>query len=171
MRQAGNYSGAYVVDLTTGATLFSHDADTPRLPASVEKLYTTTTALTRFGADAHLSTTVLGVGQQAARTFDGTLYLRGGGDPTFGSAGYDRDTTGPGRRCSSLVANLISATGIRALRGNDRRRRDDTSTPIAARRPPATGRRSRWRASSAALAYNRGWADANGIVLFAHPAL
>src|SRR5436305_12320081 len=49
MRQAGPFSGAYVVDLTANHTLYSRNAATGRLPASVEKLYTTTAALQRFG--------------------------------------------------------------------------------------------------------------------------
>ena len=38
MRAVGRYSGAYVVDLTTGQVLYSNHANGPRLPASVEKL-------------------------------------------------------------------------------------------------------------------------------------
>lgn len=56
MREAGAYSGADVVDLSTGTTLYSHNATTGRLPASVEKLYTTSTALLRYGPNARLST-------------------------------------------------------------------------------------------------------------------
>ncbi len=83
MRAAGSYSGAYVQDLTTGQVLYNHNASTPRLPASVEKLLTTSTALLKFGAGATLTTSVLGVGQLSAGTLPGTLYLRGGGDPTL----------------------------------------------------------------------------------------
>ena len=54
--------GAYVYDLTAKQALFSERATTLRPPASVEKLYTATTALERMGASARLSTTVLGVG-------------------------------------------------------------------------------------------------------------
>ena len=41
MNKAGGASGAYVVDLDTGATLYSRAPDVPRMPASVNKLYTT----------------------------------------------------------------------------------------------------------------------------------
>ena len=43
-------SGGYALDTTTGRTLAAVRADTPRIPASVNKLYTTSTALLRFGA-------------------------------------------------------------------------------------------------------------------------
>jgi D-alanyl-D-alanine carboxypeptidase/D-alanyl-D-alanine-endopeptidase (penicillin-binding protein 4) len=45
MARAGTYSGAYVVDLGTGQELYASKADTARMPASVEKLYTSATAM------------------------------------------------------------------------------------------------------------------------------
>ncbi|MBV9817387.1 MAG: D-alanyl-D-alanine carboxypeptidase [Solirubrobacterales bacterium] len=170
MRQAGVYSGAEVVDLDTGQTLFSHNADTPRLPASIEKLFTTTTALTRFGAGAHLSTTVLGAGQVRGSTYHGSLYLRGGGDPTFGSPGFDDAAYGTGATMPHLVANLISSTGIRALSGSIVA---DETLFDADRGTPATGDQPSIDVEGelSALAYDRGWSDADGTAYFAHPAL
>jgi serine-type D-Ala-D-Ala carboxypeptidase/endopeptidase (penicillin-binding protein 4) len=170
MRQAGNYSGADVVDLTTDRELFSHNANTPRLPASVEKLYTTTTALARFGANANLSTTVLGSGQQRGSTFDGTLYLRGGGDPTFGSAAFDHRAYGTGATMEHLVANLVSATGIKTLTGKVVA--DETAFD-AVRGTPATGDQPSLEVEGelSGLAYNRGWATSDGSAYVAHPAL
>ena len=73
-------------DLTAKQALFSERATTLRPPASVEKLYTAATALERMGPTARLSTTVFGVGHPAAGgVWAGNLYLRGGGDPTFGT--------------------------------------------------------------------------------------
>ena len=52
-------------------------ADTPRMPASVEKLYTSATTLRRLGATGRLSTTVLAeVAPDAAGVVDGDLYLQ-----------------------------------------------------------------------------------------------
>jgi D-alanyl-D-alanine carboxypeptidase/D-alanyl-D-alanine-endopeptidase (penicillin-binding protein 4) len=170
MRQAGGYSGAYVVDLNTGQTLYSHNADVGRLPASVEKLYTTTTALMRFGPNASLTTSVLGDGQQDGGTFTGTLYLRGGGDPTFGSAGFDRASYGAGATMQRLVANLVRATGITALNGNVVA---DESLFDSLRGTPATGGQASTEVEGelSALAYNRGWANQDGTAYFSHPAL
>ena len=60
MNKAGSASGAYVVDLDTGQELYSRAPDVPRMPASVNKLYTTSAALERYGAEGQLDTEVLG---------------------------------------------------------------------------------------------------------------
>jgi serine-type D-Ala-D-Ala carboxypeptidase/endopeptidase (penicillin-binding protein 4) len=87
MRRISVFSGAYVRDLDTGRVLFAQRHKVARPPASVEKLYTTATALLRFGPDATLRTQVLGVGGLDIRgVWRGDLYLRGGGDPTLGDA-------------------------------------------------------------------------------------
>ena len=78
--------GAYVVDLDTGQTLYSRAPDVPRIPASVNKLYTTSAALTRYGAEGQLTTEVLGDVALEDGVLDGNLYLRGGGDPSFSRA-------------------------------------------------------------------------------------
>jgi D-alanyl-D-alanine carboxypeptidase/D-alanyl-D-alanine-endopeptidase (penicillin-binding protein 4) len=87
MGRASAGSGAYVVDLDSGAALYSRAADVPRIPASVNKLYTTSAALVRYGDQAQLNTEVLGDAQpDADGVLKGNLYLRGGGDPEFGPA-------------------------------------------------------------------------------------
>jgi serine-type D-Ala-D-Ala carboxypeptidase/endopeptidase (penicillin-binding protein 4) len=87
MRRASTFSGIYVRDLDADRTLFESKADVARVPASVEKLYTTSAALIRFGAEATIKTTVSGSGfMDPDGVWRGNLYLRGGGDPTL-----DRD--------------------------------------------------------------------------------
>jgi D-alanyl-D-alanine carboxypeptidase/D-alanyl-D-alanine-endopeptidase (penicillin-binding protein 4) len=87
MARAGAYSGAVVRDLDTGTVLFTFKPDVARPPASVEKLYTTSTALLRFGPDATLPTSVDGQGfLDPDGVWRGNLYLHGGGDPTFSRA-------------------------------------------------------------------------------------
>jgi serine-type D-Ala-D-Ala carboxypeptidase/endopeptidase (penicillin-binding protein 4) len=87
MRSTSTFSGAFVRDLDTGRTLFAAKPDMARTPASVEKLYTTSTALLRFGPAATLHTAVVGVGTlDELGVWRGDLYLRGGGDPTLSDA-------------------------------------------------------------------------------------
>jgi serine-type D-Ala-D-Ala carboxypeptidase/endopeptidase (penicillin-binding protein 4) len=114
LARAGGVSGGYVLDTTTGRTLAAVRADAARSPASVEKLYTTATALLRYGPDATLPTSVLGVGTlDDAGTWHGDLYLRGGGDPTFGTAEFDRLAYGLGTSVSTLAARIRDAGILR----------------------------------------------------------
>ena len=170
MRQAGAHSGAYVVDLTAGQTLYAHNANTGRLPASVEKLYTTTTALQRFGAGGTLTTAVLGQGQMEGTTYVGTLYLRGGGDPTFGAASFDTGNYGTGATIQQLVSHLVAATGMTAFKGNVVA---DESVFDSDRGTPATNNRPSTEVEGelSGLAFDRGWYNLSGTVLDTHPAL
>jgi len=117
---AGPADGAYVYDLTAKQALFSERATTMRPPASVEKLYTATTALEQMGPSARLATSVLGVGHLAAGgVWEGSLYLRGGGDPTFGSTSFiDRHYGGVGASLSTLVSQLVHTDGIHSITGS-----------------------------------------------------
>jgi D-alanyl-D-alanine carboxypeptidase/D-alanyl-D-alanine-endopeptidase (penicillin-binding protein 4) len=87
MRHAGPSAGAYAIDLGTGAQLFASRPDLTLAPASVEKLYTTSTALLRFGPARTLDTTVSATAPVLLGTpVRGNLYLQGGGDPTLTTA-------------------------------------------------------------------------------------
>jgi serine-type D-Ala-D-Ala carboxypeptidase/endopeptidase (penicillin-binding protein 4) len=116
---AGGLSGAYVYDLSTRQVLFSERAEDMRPPASVEKLYTATTVLERIGAAARLETAVLGAGRLApGGVWEGNLYLRGGGDPTFGTTSFiDSHYGGLGAAISALVAELVQVDGIHRVTG------------------------------------------------------
>lgn len=170
MRAAGSFSGAYVQDLTTDQTLYANNASTSRLPASVEKLFTTSTALLDFGPNATLTTSILGLGHEAGGTFTGTLYLRGGGDPTFGSSGFIHANYGAGASIQQLVSNLKAATGMRALIGNVVA---DDSRFDSLRGTPATGFGPSIEVEGElnAVAFDRGWANNEGTVYFKRPAL
>jgi D-alanyl-D-alanine carboxypeptidase/D-alanyl-D-alanine-endopeptidase (penicillin-binding protein 4) len=116
---AGPHDGAYVYDLTTKQALVSERASTTRPPASVEKLFTATAALEQLGPEARLETTVFGVGHLAAPgVWEGNLYLRGGGDPTFGSSAFIRaHYGGTGTSVSTLVSQLLRVQGIHHILG------------------------------------------------------
>jgi D-alanyl-D-alanine carboxypeptidase/D-alanyl-D-alanine-endopeptidase (penicillin-binding protein 4) len=163
-------SAAYVVDLNTGGVLYSSGSQAGHLPASVEKLYTTSTALLRFGPNATLTTQLLGSGSLANGTWHGTLVLRGGGDPTFGSASFDQTNYGRGATMQTLVRNLIRATGIKAIRGAILA---DGSIFDSKRGTPATGyaRSIEVEGELDGVAYDRGWLTADGTVFQARPTL
>ncbi len=173
LASAGGASGAYVVDLTTGHPLYSARPEGRRLPASVEKIYTTSTALARFGANATLQTSVRAIGSLDANgTWHGTMYLKGAGDPTFGSVAYDRSAYGArtGATLQRLVANLLRTNHITAIEGaivGDESTLDSHRGTIAtgfAFSPYVEGELS-------GLVYDRGFADASGSSIQNRPAL
>ena len=173
LRQTGSQTSAIVVDLDTGQTLFSQAANTGRLPASVEKIYTTSTALLRLGPNATFTTSILGTGSRDPDgVWDGNLYLRGGGDPTFGSVGFDQSWYGTGTATTmrTLIGNLLRATDITAVNG---RIFGDESYWDSLRGTPATGfgRNSEVEGELSALAYDRGFTNTQGTGFQYHPAL
>jgi serine-type D-Ala-D-Ala carboxypeptidase/endopeptidase (penicillin-binding protein 4) len=119
MKTLGEHSGAYVYDIDSGSVLFDDDGTVPRYPASVEKLYTLTTALGLFGPNGTLKTSVYGVGTlEPGGTWDGSLYLRGGGDPTFGGVHYIKQWYGEGASVGALAKRLIDSEHITSVDGS-----------------------------------------------------
>jgi D-alanyl-D-alanine carboxypeptidase/D-alanyl-D-alanine-endopeptidase (penicillin-binding protein 4) len=118
MGRAGASSGAFVLDVSARRNLYGTRSSTGRLPASVEKLWTTSAVLTRFGAHAVLRTRVFGSGHLDSNgTWHGDLYLRGGGDPTFGHRAFAQSAYGSGGGVEDLAlalrrAGLTSVTGL-----------------------------------------------------------
>ncbi|HKO27236.1 MAG TPA: D-alanyl-D-alanine carboxypeptidase [Solirubrobacteraceae bacterium] len=117
--KAGPDSGAMVYDLTAKQTLFALRPNVGRPPASVEKLYTTVALLSELGANARLTTTVLGAGHLGpGGVWHGDLYLHGGGDPTLGDGGFNRVwEQGFGPTASQLVGQL-GERGIKKVTGH-----------------------------------------------------
>jgi serine-type D-Ala-D-Ala carboxypeptidase/endopeptidase (penicillin-binding protein 4) len=118
LRRAGPNAGALVYDLTARESLFAARATVARAPASVEKLYTTVALLAKLGPGARLQTAVLGTGHMGpGGVWHGALYLRGGGDPTFGDGAFNQaweDGYGP---TASELAGQLTAHGIRRVTG------------------------------------------------------
>jgi D-alanyl-D-alanine carboxypeptidase/D-alanyl-D-alanine-endopeptidase (penicillin-binding protein 4) len=144
MGQAGAYAGAYVLDLDTGRALYAKRAGIARVPASVEKLYTSAAALRRFGATGVLATSALAsVAPDALGVVNGNLYLRGGGDPSF-----DAPDVG-------LLADELAATGLTEATG---RVIGDETLFDGLRGPPSSGFATSFDVGPlSALTFNRGF--------------
>jgi D-alanyl-D-alanine carboxypeptidase/D-alanyl-D-alanine-endopeptidase (penicillin-binding protein 4) len=97
-------SGAWVLDSGTNQVLFQRAAGRPRQLASNSKLFTTSTALARFGPDGHLLTTVWS-GDDTSDGISQSLFLRGGGDPTLSNSGLTR------------LAARVRAAGVHTVQG------------------------------------------------------
>jgi D-alanyl-D-alanine carboxypeptidase/D-alanyl-D-alanine-endopeptidase (penicillin-binding protein 4) len=117
MSQAGSGSGGVVLDVTNNRALFGSRAGTRRAPASVQKIYTVVTTLLRHGPDETLRTRLYGDGQLDDGTYTGNLYIKGTGDPTFGSRSFTQRNYGGGGTTFELARKLAEA-GVERLRGN-----------------------------------------------------
>ena len=156
MRAAGPYSGAYVFHVSGDRphAVFRWRQHTPRILASNAKLFTTSAALARYGPEGTLGTEVLGTGElDTEGVFRGSLYLRGGGDPTFGSRRFTKRSYGGGATVQDLAA-LLEETGIQRVTG---RVYGDESAFDSLRGGPDSGYGvSPWVGPLSALSYNRG---------------
>ena len=102
----GGASSGIAYDLKSGKTLWEQSAWTQRLPASVEKLLTTSSVLLELGPDHQFLTRALtDAPLHANGTLHGNLYLKGGGDPTLG---YTR---------IGALAQAVHAAGINHIDG------------------------------------------------------
>jgi D-alanyl-D-alanine carboxypeptidase/D-alanyl-D-alanine-endopeptidase (penicillin-binding protein 4) len=168
-RSGGGYGG-FVLDTTTGRTLAAVNPDVARIPASVNKLYTSATALLTFGANARLATAVLGAGTLGEDgVWKGNLFLRGGGDPTLGSPGFVRRYYAQGATMAALAA-AVRAAGVRRVAGGVY---GDESWFDRLRGGPTTGFRLdpfELGPPLGALLYNRGHLSEYGGGLQARPA-
>ena len=98
-------TAAVAVDLGTGATVYSANAERPLQPASVEKLAVTLVALRLLAPSYRFRTEVVGDGLQVERRWEGNLDLVGYGDPTLAAADLD------------ALARDVAASGIRRVTG------------------------------------------------------
>jgi D-alanyl-D-alanine carboxypeptidase/D-alanyl-D-alanine-endopeptidase (penicillin-binding protein 4) len=74
--------------------------------------------LARFGVDGTFSTDVLADTQpNSAGVLPGDLWLRGGGDPAFGTLGYVRKNYGPSAGSVEYLVDQLSSLGVTAVRG------------------------------------------------------
>ena len=105
-RLKGALVGVIIADVETGSILYEHASQTRLLPASNQKILTSTVALDVLGPDYKFKTTVASDGEVRNGTLNGNIYLKGGGDPTLLATD-----------CVNL-AKKISATGIERIRGS-----------------------------------------------------
>src|SRR5262249_32462620 len=97
-------SGAFVFDPGTHQVLFSRKGGRMRILASNSKLFTASTALSRFGPDGRLHTAVLS-SDPITDTVSQGLYLRGGGDPTLTTGGLTK------------LGDRVRAAGVTTVQG------------------------------------------------------
>jgi serine-type D-Ala-D-Ala carboxypeptidase/endopeptidase (penicillin-binding protein 4) len=143
MRLAPPASGISVRDLDSDTELFALRPATARVPASVEKLYTTATTLLALGPNATFDTRVLShTDVDGDGVLHGDLVLAGGGDPFFGEAAATR------------LARKVKAAGVARVDGavvGDETAFDRLRSGLGAAYDPDLG------GVLSALAYDRGF--------------
>lgn len=98
-------TAAVAVDLRTGQTIFSWNAQRSLQPASAEKLPVSFAALRVLGPRFRFRTELVGAGTRVGDTWSGNLWVVGYGDPTLTRTDLDR------------LARRFAATGIRRVAG------------------------------------------------------
>ncbi len=118
LRGGGRSSGFFVLSAGTGRAICGHAARTRRPLASNMKIFTTATALGRFGPEARLPTRLLASGELDRHgVLRGSLYLKGGGDPALGSQPfYETFLGGLGTDLFGLTRR-VRAAGIKRVTG------------------------------------------------------
>src|SRR5215467_8773168 len=98
----------FIVETMDGKVLAEHNADHPFNPASVVKVATSLTAISKLGADYRFRTMLYTDGylEPATSTLHGSLYVMGTGDPVF----FPENAL--------LIADQLNRHGIRIIDGN-----------------------------------------------------
>jgi D-alanyl-D-alanine carboxypeptidase/D-alanyl-D-alanine-endopeptidase (penicillin-binding protein 4) len=98
-------TGAVVLDLDDGSTVFSRSAVKSLVPASTEKLTVALAALDELGPGFRTETVVVGHGVRDGSVWQGDLVLKGFGDPSLHGDDLDR------------LVDRLRAIGIRTVSG------------------------------------------------------
>lgn len=114
----GSASGLLVIEADSGNVVCSSSPGVQRPLASNMKLFTTSTALSRFGTDYRIQTKLVRDGRVDANgVLHGSLYLVGGGDPALGvPAFYNRFHSGLGTNLL-LLKRQVREAGIKRVTG------------------------------------------------------
>jgi D-alanyl-D-alanine carboxypeptidase/D-alanyl-D-alanine-endopeptidase (penicillin-binding protein 4) len=113
----GPASGLFVIDAASGKVVCARAPGRQRSLASNTKLFTTSTALSRFGPEYRIATKLLTDGNIGFDgTLHGSLYLQGGGDPALGVPSFYNRYVGLGTNLIALATQL-HADGVNAVTG------------------------------------------------------
>jgi D-alanyl-D-alanine carboxypeptidase/D-alanyl-D-alanine-endopeptidase (penicillin-binding protein 4) len=116
--RGGGANGLFVIDVGSGKRVCGRQGRTRRIPASNMKLFTTATALARFGPDQRLQTTIYRSGDvDASGVLNGSLYLVGGGDPALSSPAFARRFLGGLGTDIFDLAEAVESAGIKRVTG------------------------------------------------------
>jgi serine-type D-Ala-D-Ala carboxypeptidase/endopeptidase (penicillin-binding protein 4) len=116
-RYAGPGTGIAIVDDTAGRVVYRYRHKSQLKPASNMKLTTTVAALAYIGSGTRLATRVYRTGTLSGTTLTGSLWLVGGGDPTFSTRLFAKKAFGGRAGSVGDLADAVRAAGIRRVTG------------------------------------------------------
>lgn len=105
--------GAYIQSLNSGEVWYERNADKMFMPASNEKILTSSAALTKLGTDFKFTTKLLHTGLIIDSILVGDLIVIGDGDPTLYTKFFDKPTT-----VFETWADSLISLGIKKIDGN-----------------------------------------------------
>jgi serine-type D-Ala-D-Ala carboxypeptidase/endopeptidase (penicillin-binding protein 4) len=108
--------GIYVVDVSSGRTIISHNEHLALVPASTQKVLTTASALLMLGGDFRYKTLLGYSGSiDQSGTLNGDIIIKGSGDPSLGSTAL-HDSLNLNRVFQTWL-KAIKTAGIRQING------------------------------------------------------
>ena len=107
-----SHLGLLVVEPVTGDTIYSHNAGKLFMPASNQKLLTSSTAMVQLGKDYRFTTTFLSSAQITDGVLRGDLVVAGRGDPSMSDA-----MMGDAMKPLHAAADSLYARGVREIAG------------------------------------------------------
>ena len=159
-RTGNRRPGLMVKNLGNGKSVCGLNGKGNRSLASNTKLFTTSTALGRLGPDRRFRTRVFADGDLSRKgVLSGSLYLRGGGDPTLGTDAFlNGYLAGEGASISRLAAKVKRA-GIKRVTG--RLFGDDTVFDRLRGVADSGYSTSPWIGPLSGLSFNAGFTDSS----------
>lgn len=106
-------SSVLVVDLASGDTLVSHNADKPLVPASIMKCVTTASLIDKVGTDFRYLTPVYATGRIRDGVLEGNIVVTGSGDPTINSRHEPHSAD-----FIAEITEAVKKAGIDSIRGD-----------------------------------------------------
>lgn len=108
--------GVAVIDVQSGKVVATYDAEKSLIPASIQKVFTTASAVGLLGADYQFKTELQYGGQLGSDgILHGNIYIKGYGDPTLGSDQLDAAAD-----LSAVMSKMriaVQQKGIRRIEG------------------------------------------------------
>lgn len=104
-----------ITDLENDSVIASYQPYTSLIPASTLKIFTTFAALSILGPDYRFRTELQMAGEIVDSTLKGDIFIKGGGDPSLGSARFPGVL--PIGKLSELFSEEIKKQGIKNIEG------------------------------------------------------